>query len=167
SVGLLAAAPTRGGRDVLAEEDFIQTVINDVGAITRVTGKTPRRVIIYTAPQWKRNVFTDVLVAVRGGERNPGNVIKALLARPDLKPYAKELAAFVPRAFKDALDRAATERGLPGFDEQAVLEGARDFLAQTLNVDALEVFRADDAAAPDPGKKRGVAAPFKPALYIE
>ncbi|MBI2078511.1 MAG: leucine--tRNA ligase [Euryarchaeota archaeon] len=154
-------------RDVIAAETFLQGVIDDVGAIARVTGRTPQRIIIYTAPEWKRSVFSHVLAAVREGERNPGNVIKSLMARPELKVHAKEVAAFVPKAFKDALDRASGEDGLPRFDEHDVLLEAAPFLTGALNVTKVEVFRADDAAAPDPGKKRGAAAPFKPALYME
>lgn len=153
--------------DVLAQEDFLRQVLEDVGAIARVTQRVPRRVLVYTAPAWKHAVSAVVRAAVQKGERNPGNLIKEIVGRPEYKPHAKEVAAFVQRAYKEALEQAGGDGRSPQFDEFQFLKSAAPFLTQALNVEDFQVYHADDAGAPDPGNKRGAAAPFKPALYLE
>lgn len=167
SAAQLPQAVAPAGPDVLAQEDFLRQVLEDVGAIARVTKRTPRRIFVYTAPPWKHAVASAVRAAVRRGERNPGNLIKELMGRFEFKPHAKEVAAFVQRAYKEALERARGDGQPPGFDEFQFLKAAAPFLLKALNVPELQVYRADDAEAPDPGKKRAAAAPFRPALYIE
>jgi leucyl-tRNA synthetase len=156
-----AAAGPDGAR---AREEYLRAVLDDIHSIVRVTQIKPKRIVVHTAPRWKLRAQEAVLEAARAGQRNPGDVIKRLLADPDLKPHGKDIPAFVQRAMKDATGRSDEVRG--ALDEFEVLAQARDFLARELE-SAVEVYRADDAAAPDPGKKRNVAAPRKPALYVE
>jgi len=151
-----------GANGVQAREDFLRAVLDDIHSIVRVTQIKPKRVVVHTAPRWKVRAHAAVLEAVRAGQRNPGDVIKRLLADPDLKAHGKDVPAFVQRVMKDA----RAEEAPAHVDEFDVLASAREFLARELE-SAVEVYRADDADAPDPGKKRNVAAPRKPALYVE
>lgn len=162
----LPAARAPGDGSVLAREDLVRQVLDDVGTILRVTKKTPRRIYVYTAPEWKRQVLANVRAALRAGERDVGALIKAQLAEPSLKPYARDLPAFVQRAVKEAQERAGNDGEAPAPDEFAAVSAAKAFLAQAFGV-PVEVFRADDASAPDPSGKRGAASPLKPALFIE
>jgi leucyl-tRNA synthetase len=167
STAQLPHAPPASTGDALAREQYIRQVLEDVGSIVKVTKITPQRILIYATPEWKRGVLATVRAAVQRGERNMGNLIKEQMAKPELRAHAKDLAAYVQRAFKDSLEAVGTNGELPAFDEFGVLVGAREFLATELKVPELQVYRADDAAAPDPGKKRGAAAPWKPGLFIQ
>ncbi len=150
----------------LQGEGLVRQVLDDVGTILRVTKKTPSKIYVYTAPQWKRTVATKVRAAIKEGRRDIGSLIKESLADPQLKPFAKDLPNFIQKALKDAQERPLAEGERIDLDEYTVLRDARPFLGETLNV-PVEVYRADDLAAPDPANKRGVASPLKPALYIE
>jgi leucyl-tRNA synthetase len=148
-----------------AREDYVRAVLDDIHSIVRVTQIKPRRVVVHTTPAWKARAQAVVEAAVAAGARNPGELIKRLLGEPDLRSHAKDVPGFVTRALKDALARS-TDATADGVDEYAALHDAAEFLQRELG-GQVEVYRADDAQAPDPGRKRHVAAPRKPALYVE
>lgn len=156
-------ASTAASASAGARENFLKTVLDDLHSIIRVTQIKPKRVVVHTTPAWKVQAASAVAQAVARGERNPGDLIKRLLADPLVKPFAKDVPAFVNKSLKDR--QAAAANGA-SFDEFDVLSQARPFLEQELE-SPVEVHRADDAASPDPGRKRQLAAPGKPAIYVE
>lgn len=147
----------------LQQEAYLRAVLDDLNSIVRVAQIKPKRVVIHTAPAWKLRAESEVRAAAGRGERNPGDVIKRLLADANLRPFAKDVPAFVQKVMKDAV-QIRSDGAIA--DEHAALSSARDFLGAELGA-AVEIYRADDPQAPDPGKKRHVAAPRKPALFLE
>lgn len=51
-------------------------------------------------------------------------------------------------------------------DEYEVLKEAKKFLEREFRC-IVEIYKADDKTAPDPGKKKERAKPNKPGIYIE
>lgn len=51
-------------------------------------------------------------------------------------------------------------------DEYKVLQEAKKFLEKEFRC-KVEIYKADDKTAPDPGKKKKRAKPNKPGIYIE
>jgi len=152
-----------GAARARVREDYLKAVLDDLNSIVRVTQIKPKRVVVHVTPDWKVHVLAAVKEAAAKGERNPGELIKRFMADPQTKPFAKDIPAFVQKSLKEAVGGGAD--GI-GADEYDTLASARQFLSQELGA-AVEVYRADDQAAPDPGKKRHVASPRKPAIYVE
>jgi leucyl-tRNA synthetase len=156
--------------DPLAEaaEGYLGEVMTDINEILKVTGIAPKRILIYTTPQWKRDVLALGLELAGGKELTIPALTKAVMGRDDLKRRGKESADFARKTAEDLMKRSETEIRKLGMeiDEFAYLSDASSFLAKELGCEVI-VYRADDPEAPDPQKKARAAQPQRPAIYVE
>ncbi len=156
--------------DPLAEaaESYLGEVMTDINEILKVTGIAPKRILIYTTPQWKQDVLALGLELVREKQLSIPALTKAVMARDDLKRRGKESADFARKTAEDLMKRSETEMRQLGMeiDELAYLTDASPFLAKELGCE-VAVYRADDPQAPDPQKKARAAQPHRPAIYVE
>jgi leucyl-tRNA synthetase len=110
------------------------------------------------------------LERVRAGKVEIGELIKAVMKEPELKPHAADLAKFLARAVREirgmADERlailAATE-----IDELQVLHEAAEFIRRQFGATTVEVFKADDPKRYDPKDRARLALPMKPAIFVE
>lgn len=149
-------------------EDYLAAVMSDINEILKVTGITPRKVMLYTTPRWKSEVFAIALE--QAGEKKltvPG-LTKAVMSRDELKRQGKEAADFARRTAEDLMKRSETEmvRLSTALDEHAYLTAAAGFLSKELGAE-VAVYSADDKDAPDPQRKARAAQPRRPAIYVE
>jgi leucyl-tRNA synthetase len=151
-----------------ASEKYLDDVMTDVNEILKVTGIAPKRIFLYTAPQWKKDIFSIALKMTKTKELSVPGLTKAVMARDDLKRRGKEAADFARKTAEDILKRSEVEleKLSRDLDEHAYLKDASLFLAKELGA-TVEVYSADDAAAPDPQKKARAAQPHRPAIYVE
>ncbi|WP_019176906.1 leucine--tRNA ligase [Methanomassiliicoccus luminyensis] len=149
-------------------EQYLEDVMTDVNEILRVTGITPKRVLIYTTTQWKKDIFAIALDMAKGKQLSVPGVTKAVMARDDLKRRGKESADFARKIAEDLLKRSENElaRLSIDIDEQAYLSDAAAFLSSDMGCE-VRVCSADDASAPDPQKKSRAAQPRRPAIFVE
>ena len=63
----------------IQSESLLSLVINDISNITKVTKITPKKIIIYTADNWKSKAYQKILSGVISGETNVGVFIKELI----------------------------------------------------------------------------------------
>lgn len=154
--------------DPLAEqrEAFLRGVLQDAREILKVTGLKPQRIVLYTAPAWKREALEVAAEVAKQGKLDVGGFLKAANARPSLKPHAKELPKLAQALLKDLgslKPEQVAERAT--LDEAAALQGARDFVAAELGA-AVDVFAADAPGLEDPAGKAKFAAPGRPAIFV-
>jgi leucyl-tRNA synthetase len=149
-------------------ETYLVNVMSDINEILRVTGISPKRVILYTAPEWKRDVLSIGLELASGGQLTIPALTKAVMSRDDLKRRGKEAAEFARKIAEDLMRRADGERKRLSIevDELSYLTESAAFLSKEVGA-TVEVYSADDASAPDPQKKARAAQPRRPAIYVE
>jgi leucyl-tRNA synthetase len=151
----------------LAEELIVNT-LSDIEEIIKVTKLTPKKAVLYTAPEWKTNAFKLALSMQSEGKLNPGTLIKTLMAEPDNRRYGKEIPKFVQKIVPD-ISSMKTERFemLAGFklDEKKTLEENIGCLEKEIGC-PIEVYTADDPEY-DPDNKSRFASPLRPAIYLE
>jgi len=149
-------------------EDYLSAVMSDINEILKVTGISPRRVILYTSPQWKREIAAIALAQAAEGKLTVPGLTKAVMSRDDLKRQGKEAADFARRTAEDLMKRSRTEmtRLSTELDEHAYLTAAAAFLSKEIGA-GVEVYSADDKDAPDPQRKARAAQPRRPAIYVE
>jgi leucyl-tRNA synthetase len=155
--------------DALAEqrEAFLRGVLDDAREILKVTGIQPRRIVLYTAPAWKREALQVAAEVARQGKLDVGGFLKAANARPSLKPHAKDLPKVAQGILKDlgSLSPEQFEQRA-ALDERAAIAGAAAFLAKELGA-AVETHAADAPALEDPAGKAKHAAPGRPAIWVQ
>ena len=156
--------------DAVAEaaENYLEEVMTDINEILKVTGIAPRRIFIYTTPQWKKDVLAIGLGLMGDKQLSIPGLTKAVMARDDLKRRGKDSADFARKTAEDLMKRSETEllKLAMDIDENAYLMDAAVFLAKELGCE-VEIHSADDATAPDPQKKARAAQPHRPAIFVE
>lgn len=143
-------------------ENYLRGVRDDITGILKMTGISPKRIILYTASSWKYDIQSQM---VRGG-KDMGAVMKDAMADPEMRGRSKQVGAFASKIAKEMKKHGDATSKIPEIDELAFLRSGADFLSAEFNC-AVEVYSADDPEAPDPGGKKGAADPFKPAIFIE
>ena len=156
-------------RSVAAEyaEDLIRDVISDILEIIKVTGMQPKRIIIYTAMEWKRNVFSKAVQLHKEGKLDVPTLTKACMADENLRKMGKAVSDLARKVAQDYM-RLPVEKieAVSGLDELAHLLSAKDFISDEVGYN-VEVISADDEEKYDPQNKSKVAVPGKPGIYLE
>ena len=156
--------------DPLAEasENYLKEVMTDINEILKVTGISPRKVYIYTSPQWKRDVLALGLELAKAKQLSVPGLTKAVMAREGLKRRGKESADFARKIAEDLLRSSDVELAKLGMevDEMSYLQDAASFLTKELGCE-VGIYSADDPAAPNPNRKARAAQPHRPAIFVE
>jgi leucyl-tRNA synthetase len=149
-------------------EDHLRRLMDDVNEIIKVTRMTPKRVLVYTAPQWKEKVLQQAIALFRSGELKVPTLTKQVMQDEEIKRHGKEASDLARRMAEDLPRRSAEEvnRMAVWFDELAYLREAERFLARELQCE-VRVLSADDPEKVDPQNKSRAALPRRPAIYLE
>lgn len=148
-------------------EDLIKNVITDILEIIKVTGITPKRIILYTAASWKRKVFENAVDLHKENNLDVSKLIKMCMADEEIKKNGKlvsELAKKISVNYmRLPIDRIVT---VTNTDETALLSSSAWFITSEVGY-PVEVYSADTADLYDPQNKARVAIPGKPGICIE
>ena len=149
-----ATWPKAGKQDEQAveAEALVKTVLEDMKEVRKITGITPKKVCVITAPSWKYDLFT--LVKKQEG-KDQKEIIGAVMKDATLKKQGKEIMKFLPKMIQT--------KQLPLLikNEQAVLEEAIPFFADQMGAE-IDVLSADTSEE----SKAKQAMPGKPALLL-
>lgn len=149
-------------------EGLVASVLEDVRNILSVLKSRPSTAYIYTASGWKWEVYRRLAeLAERGADQ--GTVLRELASSRELRPIAREVAAFVKRAYPPLLEASSEERARrrsARLDELSVLREATPFLEAELGLRVV-VFSEEDPSKHDPRGRSSLALPLRPAIYLE
>ena len=146
---------------VLAEEELVETLLEDVRDIVTVTGTDPETIRVYTAPAWKRSVFET---AVEVGP-DVGAVMGAVMDDPAMRERGDAVNDLVVDLVDVVREREADRlETLLAVDEARVYADAASFLgaefdAEVVVTDASEASGAHAEHAAD-------ARPLRPAVEL-
>ena len=151
-------------------EDLLRSLIDDTLSIVKATKITPKRICYYAASGWKWKAYLEALKMSQAGRLEMKNVMQSLMAVPELRGKAKDLAAYVAKLVPELAVAAEDARkrklqvGL--IDEKGVLDEAEAFLRKEFNAE-VSVFSEDDPDRYDPKSRASQAKPYRPAIFIE
>ncbi len=150
--------------DVEAEkaEDLLERMLNDVQEIVNVTKATPKKITLYTAPAWKKEMLRLAVDGAVNGKLDMRTLMTAAMNHPSIAPHKKDAPKYAQKLAKAAHSLSAEALGL---DEFETLGREKAYLQTALGV-PVEIFSADDAGE-DPKGKSKQAEPGRPAIYIE
>ncbi len=151
----------------LAEETASNT-LRDIEEILRLIKIKPKKIVLYTAASWKRNILKKAILMKRDSTLDMKNLMGALMGDPAMRSHVKELPKFAQKVLTDiqGMDAELMDSLIEvDFDETSALKEARQFLSEAVECD-IEIY-SEDAAEYDPQKKSRLAVPMRPAIYIE
>jgi len=128
-------------------EKMLEGLLADIDKIVEITGKKPKIVSVYTAEDWKYELFEKI---------NNGAQIGDVMKDDKFKKHGKD----VVNLFKKAKD-VSLMSGLTNSDENDILNEAKEFLEKEIGC-SVTVNPKED-----PQNKARFALPVKPAIYIE
>ena len=151
-----------------AAERYLRGTVDDVREILKATALTPKRIVLYAAPAWKRDAYAALAGIAATQALEMGGAMKALMADAALRARGGEVQALAKKAVPELArlpPEEAKARAEP-FDELAFLKGARAFLSDELHA-RVDVVDAEAPDAYDPKGRARAAAPWRPAIYVE
>ncbi len=143
----------------LGEELMVKT-ISDIKQILELVGKTPGKIHLYVAPNWKRKLM--LMVSQNKGKDHRELIILAM-ADPEIKKKGNDAVALIGRLVKE-LNRIP-ENLLAAEAEHFALRHSKEFLEEQFDC-KFEIQLAEKPEH-DPANKAKNAMPMKPAIFIE
>lgn len=136
-------------------EDVIMGLSNDIREIKKILNKEPRKIHIYTAPEWKWKIFN---IALEVGKPDVGKIMQKAV-KQNIHNDKKELAFFAKK-----IAREMTKINYVGeIDEYSIISESIEFLSRESCAEII-VYKEPTY---DPESKSVNALPYKPAIYIE
>ena len=151
-------------------ESTIQTSLEDVQKIVRVTGIKPSGIHFYTATNWRWKVYLNALRLAQEGRLDIGTLIRESFKDEELKAKSREVPAFARQVAEDVKKtpaetvRRRLEMGV--VNEVTLLEDAAGFLQKEFGCE-VSVYGESDPWINDPANRASRAKPYRPAIYVE
>ena len=157
--------------DYTADESeiLIMNLCIDVQNIIKVTKIKPKTIFIYTATEWKWNIYRKILNAIIEGKTNFGEIMKLLVSDPStdrVKQSPDTVRRIIGDILSDPLDSRHRKAKLTSLDESRIFDDAKSLFVKEFAVETV-IYNEDDEEKIDPKNKAKMARPYKPALYIE
>jgi leucyl-tRNA synthetase len=154
----------------IPSEELLQSTLEDIKNILKVTKITPQRIVLYTADPWKVKAYQKIARDVVGGQTNIGVIIKELIAAKETENVKKD-PDFVKKTVNAILAESIELRKLkaeiePINEIQVIRSELVGLVKKEFGVE-MQAFEESDPARYDPKNKARMARPFKPAILVE
>jgi leucyl-tRNA synthetase len=163
-------ASTNEDPESIQTEELLQSILEDIKNILKVTKITPKKIVLYTADAWKIKAHQKIAREVVSGQTNIGAIIKGLISDKETENIKKD-PDFVKKTVNAILAEPEEMRKLKAeiepINEIQVIRSELSALVRKEFGVELEAFEESDPAKYDPKNKARMARPFKPALLIE
>jgi leucyl-tRNA synthetase len=143
-------------------EKLLQDTLGDIEEIIRVTKSIPNRITLYTAPAWKKEMFSIAIELSKNGKIDMGTIMKIAMSQPEIVKNKKDAPKYAQKLAKSVHYLSAEVLAM---DDFSVLSQEKAYLQAILGV-PIDVFSADDLIE-DPMQKSKQAEPGRPAIYIQ
>jgi len=149
-------------------EYLLSKVVDDISEILKVTKIKPKKIMIYTSPSWKQEIYKESIKLASENRLNVGIIMKKTISDPKLKTLGKQISQFVSKLPAEImkLNDNDKKRYLIDINEHDYLNKSIEYLKDIFSAD-IEIFNADNMDINDPGNKIRFAIPLRPAIYVE
>jgi leucyl-tRNA synthetase len=158
--------------DVNTEESetLITGVLEDTLNIMKATGVKPKKICYYAAGPWKWKAYLKAVEGSVSGKIQQKDLMKEIMADPDLKAKAEKVARFVGQII-DEVNHMSEERKqrllqIGIISEKQALDEASSFLKKEIKAE-IHVYEEEDTKRYDPKARATLAKPYRPAIFIE
>ncbi|KAA0002316.1 MAG: leucine--tRNA ligase [Thermoplasmata archaeon] len=157
-----ASFPEKGeiNKEALEKEALLIKTIDDISEIIKVTTITPSYIYIYTSPKWKWKVVEKANELHNEGRLEMATLMKEMMKDDEMKKHSN-----LPKYAQKVIKEMQRGERYTLIDEFGYLSHAKDFIISEFNAQVF-IYKADDDV-PDPGKKKSLAEPLRPAIYVE
>jgi leucyl-tRNA synthetase len=157
--------------DYAADESeiLIMNLLADIQNIIKVTKIKPNKIFIYTAAEWKWNVYRKILDVIIEGKTNFGEIMKLLVSDPktsNVKQSPDMVKRIIEDVLSDPLDSRHRKAELGSIDESKIFDDAKSLFVKEFAAE-IAVYNEDGVGKIDPKNRAKMARPYKPAIYIE
>ncbi|MBP3443265.1 MAG: leucine--tRNA ligase, partial [Methanocorpusculaceae archaeon] len=144
---------------VEVSEELLQRTVEDIQSILKLVQIEAKKVTLFIAPEWKKEVFRIV-----AGAEDKRNVVKTVMANEALRAKGKEATDAALQTVKliHSLAPELVSGIAEGVDEAAVFAAAKEFIEKESGL-TVEVVAAETSEH----AKAKSALPFKPAIVVE
>ena len=171
--GLVSAGqlpePDESKMSVAAEygENLIRDVMSDITEIRKIAGIEPKKLIMYTSAQWKKDVMRMGCEMLEEGKLTVPDLTKRCMQDENIKKNGKAASELAKKVAVEFV-RSTPEAKRPVFetDEAVLFSDAAAFLSEETGI-PVEVYSADTEGIYDPQNKARQAAPGRPAIFLE
>jgi leucyl-tRNA synthetase len=143
---------------------YVKSVIDDIQSIIDLKRNSPKKIIIYVAPDWKQELYKEISNILGGESFNMGKIMGKIKSDPrftkKMNIIAKELKSVRGDAKIFRKEYIGTEM------EFEAINGYKKYLNEHFDA-SIEVFTSETPDIVDPINKASKAQPTKPALYME
>ncbi len=149
-------------------EQLMKQTLEDTQEIIATTKITPKKVHYYTAAKWKWRVYHEALTRADKQPETLDGLIRDMLAAKisSAKDLPKFAAKIIQQVKTMSADLRARRLELRAIDEGKSFGEAREFFARELKVE-VQVHGEDEQVLYDPKGRAKLAAPYRPAIFIE
>ncbi|MEM2918120.1 MAG: leucine--tRNA ligase [Candidatus Altiarchaeota archaeon] len=136
--------------DVELKENLLISVIDDLQNILKVTKVKPKKIFVYIAPEWKREVLRYI---------KKGKKIQEIIKDPKFKQYGKEISNIL----KKVIINEIPEKIFTTDEEFEVLTAGKNFIEKEFDAEV----KIEKDISYDPKGRAKFSMPMKPGIYIE
>ncbi|WGI18021.1 leucine--tRNA ligase [Methanonatronarchaeum sp. AMET-Sl] len=140
------------------DEKLIKQTRDDIKEIIEVTGKKPNKIHIYTAENWKWQVYKT---AIKMNSQNQGKIMGELMQNPELREKGNKVKKLLNKITTEINKNKTTT--LDKINEKQVLERAKNYLKKEFNTE-IQIETEKNA---ENQEKASNARPLRPAIYLE
>ena len=155
--------------DMESLESTIQSIVEDIQKITRVTGIEPTKIHLYTADDWKWRVYMEALDLASSDKLDVGTLIRASLRDDDMRSRAKEVSGFARIIVEDVIRLPENlfdlRKEMGQVNEVSLLQDASSFLEAEFKCELI-ISAESDPWIEDPAKRANRSKPYRPAIYV-
>jgi leucyl-tRNA synthetase len=156
-------------KDSESIENIVQTCIEDVQKISKVTGINPEKIYFYTADGWKWKVYMIALELAKKDSLDVGTLIRTSLKDDEMRVRSKQVATFARMLVDDTIklpERELMMRIKMGqLNEVGILQDALSFIEGEFSAEVI-IAAESDPWIEDPTKRAGRSKPYRPAIYV-
>ncbi len=141
---------------------FVDSLIDDINAISKLLGKKPNNVYVYVAESWKFKLMNEIKkIYMETRKLDPKTLTKELMKKEEIKKHGKEVVKIIQTIAKTGqwIWLSTQEK------EVKTLKETKSYIEKQTNL-RLNIQKAEQPIY-DPAKKSSRALPGKPALYLE
>jgi leucyl-tRNA synthetase len=157
-------------RDSEEIERIIQTCVEDVQNIIKVTKISPERIHFYTADGWKWKIYLRALELAYKEKLDVGTLIRDAFKDEEMKARSKIVPGFVRSIVDDVIKLPNQTRRqrmkLKHINEVNILQDAVEFLKKEFGCEVI-ISGESDPWIEDPANRANRSKPYRPAIYVE
>ncbi|MCK4848653.1 MAG: class I tRNA ligase family protein, partial [Candidatus Heimdallarchaeota archaeon] len=149
---------------LMKQTHYIKDLMDDIQSIIELKRDSPKKIIVYIAPEWKQELFTEISKILGGESFNIGKIMGKIKTYPQFASKMREIAKELKSTRGDAKIFRKEFIGMK--KELEAIQGYEEYIGEQFEC-PIEVYIAEGEKIEDPMNKASKAQPTKPAIFME